>query len=367
MQQDACGSWKGHRYDAGRIPAARNRAVRARTGDMVAHATTFRYGRGELAGMAGAMSPSRPGRAIVCHMTDDTEIELAAGAWRAVVSSHGASLRGLSLAGEPVVTGYRGAANKQGGQGDVLIPFPGRVAGGGYRWDGIDHQLPITDKDGPNAIHGFVRKMDWNIGLQTDAAVSFTLRFTGAQGYPFPLDIRIDYRLDATGLTVDSAITNSGRHDAPVAMGFHPYFTVGSALVDTDALTLPFRDVLEFENLIPTGRVLSVVEASLDFRSTRLIGDARFNHCFMSPIREADGRARVRLAGGARVCTVWMDNAFDYCVVYTGDALPAGIARTSIAIEPMTCGSDALNHPGWGLQRLAAGATLAAQWGVTSE
>ena len=334
---------------------------------MVAHATTFRYRRSELAGRAGAASLSRPGRAIVCHMTDDTEIELEAGAWRAVVSSHGASLRGLSHAGEPVVTGYRGAANKQGGQGDVLIPFPGRVAGGRYRWDDIDYQLPITDKDGPNAIHGFVRKVDWVAVLRTEASVAFTLRFPGAQGYPFPLDLRIEYRLDAMGLTVDSAITNSGRPDAPVAMGFHPYFTVGSALVDTDALTLPFSEALEFENLLPTGRVLSVVEASLDFRSPRLIGDTRFNHCFMSPNREADGRARVRLGGGARACTVWMDEAFDYCVVYTGDALPAGIARTSIAIEPMTCGSDALNHPEWGLQRLAAGATLAAQWGVTSE
>lgn len=298
-------------------------------------------------------------------MTDPTEFELQAGDWTAVVSSHGASLRGVRYEGIPVVTEYRGAANKQGGQGDVLIPFPGRVAGGRYKWDGLEYQLPITDKDGPNAIHGFVRKVDWVLESRTLAAAAFTLRFGGAPGYPFPLMLRIEYSLDANGLQVDTAITNSGSHDAPVAMGFHPYFTVGSALIDTDTLRLPFNEVLEFENLIPTGRVLTVDEAGLDFRIGKVIGSIPFNNCFLSPNRDPDGLVRVRLNFGLRAFTVWMDESFDYCVVYTGDALPPGVARTSIAIEPMSCGSDALNHPEWGLHRLNIGSTLATQWGVT--
>ena len=109
-----------------------------RTGEMVAHAPAFRYGRAEDAPASRSPSPQRAVRTILRAMTDDTEIELKAGPWSAVVSSHGASLRGASYEGVPVVTGYHGAANKQGGQGDVLIPFPGRVAGGRYRWDGVD-------------------------------------------------------------------------------------------------------------------------------------------------------------------------------------------------------------------------------------
>ena len=297
-------------------------------------------------------------------MTDDTELELVAGPWSAVVSSHGASLRGLGRDGAAVVTGYHGAANKQGGQGDVLIPFPGRVAGGRYHWDGLDYQLPLTDKDGPNAIHGFVRKADWEVESRSADAATFTLRFLGAEGYPFPLTLRIAYRLDEMGLTVDTSITNAGSHDAPVAMGFHPYFTVGSSLVDSDTLTLPFSEVLEFENLIPTGRVLSVEEAGLDFREPRAIGSTQFNHCFARPTRDADGLVRVHLGAGHGAVSVWMDASFDYCVVYTGDALPSGHARTSIAIEPMSCGSDALNHPEWGLRRLESGSVFSAQWGV---
>jgi aldose 1-epimerase len=298
-------------------------------------------------------------------MTDETEITLQHADWEAVVSSHGASLRGVTYRTQPVVTGYRGTPNKQGGQGDVLIPFPGRVAKGRYTWDGVEYQLPLTDKDGPNAIHGFVRKADWTLVERHPSSATYELRFAGADGYPFPLDIRLTYALSADGLTCDCAITNTGAHDAPVSMGFHPYFAVGSELVDSDVLTLPFSQVLEFERLIPTGRVDDVAQTALDFRLPRAIAQTAFNHCFMAPVRDADGCARITLASEVRALTVWMDRAFSAVVLYTGDNLAPKIARGSIAIEPMSSASDALNHPEWGLKRLEPKATLRGAWGVS--
>jgi aldose 1-epimerase len=300
-------------------------------------------------------------------MSDAHEIELVCGEWSAVVSAFGASLRGAMWRGAPVVTGYRGAGAKQGGQGDVLIPFAGRVKGGRYTWDGVTHQLPLTDKDGPNAIHGFVRSVPWTVELTAPHAAAFALRFAGADGYPFPLDISVAYALDAHGLHVDSAITNAGSTDAPVAMGFHPYFTVGSDVVNDDHLTLPFSDVLEFEQLIPTGKVFEVAVADLDFRAGAVIGETVFNHCFGAPERDEDGLARVRLSNGSRALVVWMDEAYDYAVLYTGEALPDGLRRRSLAIEPMSGATDSLNHHQWGLHRLAPGDTFAGRWGVRCE
>ena len=297
-------------------------------------------------------------------MTDHTETELRHGDWTAVTSSHGASLRGLTWRGHEVVTGYRGAAAKQGGQGDVLIPFPGRVKQGRYTWDGVSHQLPLSDKEGPNAIHGFVRSAGWVSEAADAATVSYRLDFAGAEGYPFPLGIRLAYHLTGDGLTVECAITNAGAADAPVGMGFHPYFTVGSDRVDADTLESPFGEVLTFDQLIPTGEVRWVTEADLDFRQPRPIGETRFNHCFAAPARDATGRATVTLRGRDRAVHVWMDDAFGHLVIYTGDALPPDVARTSIAIEPMTCATDALNHPAWGLIRLAPAETRVARWGV---
>ncbi len=65
--------------------------------------------------------------------------------------------------------------------------------------------------------------------------------------------------------------------------------------------------------------------------------------------------------------TVWMDDAFNYVVLYSGDPLPETHRRRSLAIEPMTCASDAFNHPEWGLVRLEPGRTFAGSWGVTAE
>jgi aldose 1-epimerase len=297
-------------------------------------------------------------------MIDETEIELSEGPWAAVVSSFGASLRGVTHKGVPVVTGYRGTSAKVGGQGDVLIPFPGRVKGASYHWDGAEHHLAPTDKDGPNAIHGFVRNVPWHVSAASASTATFALDFAGADGYPFPLRVTVEYALSAHGLRVRSRITNTGSAEAPVAMGFHPYFTLGSTHVDGDVLTLPFTQVLEFERLIPTGTILSVVDAGLDFTSPRQIGETCFNHCFLAPLRDADGLARVRLQRGARQVTVWMDRAFNYVVLYTGEGLATAVRRTSLAIEPQSCASDAFNHPEWGLVRLPVGETLDATWGV---
>lgn len=296
----------------------------------------------------------------------DFERILTAGEWTATVSAFGASLRGATWKGETVVTEYSGRENKQGGQGDVLIPFPGRIGGGVYDWDGQKYALERNDKDGPNAIHGFFRSADWDEVDVQESQVTYALALEGAKGYPFSLLAAINYRLDAvTGLTCEFGITNLSEIDAPVAAGFHPYFTVGSDSVNDDELELPFASVLEFENFIPTGKVLSCAEAGLDFYSPRKIGETVFNHCFLNPEPDCDGTVGVKLRNAERTVHVWMDKSFPFVVVYTGENLPENLRRRSLAIEPMTCGSDAFNNPEWGLVRLKPGEQFAGTWGVS--
>ena len=74
-------------------------------------------------------------------ITLDSELTLSIGSQRVVVSPWGASLRRYSVTEADgketdIVWGYSGGAHKKGGQGDVLIPFPGRVAEGRYSFDG---------------------------------------------------------------------------------------------------------------------------------------------------------------------------------------------------------------------------------------
>jgi len=89
---------------------------------------------------------------------------------------------------------------------------------------------------------------------QTEGGVAFviTLEPDAHPGYPFALRATVAYAVDAAGLTCRFTVENIGTDPAPVAVGFHPYFTVGSERIDTDTLTLPFSASLEFQNLIPT-------------------------------------------------------------------------------------------------------------------
>jgi galactose mutarotase-like enzyme len=83
--------------------------------------------------------------------TPDTEISLSFDTQRALVSPWGASLRRYFTieadGGETdILWGYSGGGQKKGGQGDVLFPFPGRIAEGRYSFDGQALQLERTTK-----------------------------------------------------------------------------------------------------------------------------------------------------------------------------------------------------------------------------
>ncbi|MBC8100988.1 MAG: aldose epimerase [Cytophagales bacterium] len=306
--------------------------------------------------------------------TEDIEILLAWGDLRLKTAPYGASLRGFwretaNGARRDIITSYTSVAGKVGGQGDVLIPFPGRVSDGRYTFEGKTHQMERKDKDGPNAIHGFFRSEIWKITEQSENAVTLAAE-QGADknpGYPFALRATVEYRLDDTGMTCRFAVENLGDEAAPVAAGFHPYFTVGSARIDADLLHVPMASTLEFDaNLIPTGTILPVEGTGFDFREPRRVGSTAFNTCYSDPLRDPDGRLRILLSDPdtKESTTVWMDEAFGYVVLYSGDPLPDKHRRRALAIEPMTCGSDAFNHPEWGLAALAPGQVLTGSWGV---
>ena len=71
----------------------------------------------------------------------------------------------------------------------------------------------------------------------------------------------------------------------------------------------------------------------------------------------------LRHPDSGRTIDVVMDGAFSAVVVYTGDAI-AGAPRRALAIEPMTCATDAFNHPDWGLKRLLPGETFTGSYTV---
>ena len=116
------------------------------------------------------------------------------------------------------------------------------------------------------------------------------------------------------------------------------------------------------ERGLPTGRS-AVAGTEYDFTEPRAIGATRLDNCFTDLERD-DGVARVELRSpdGAGL-TLWLDEAYGYVMLFTGDPLP-DVDRRSIAVEPMTCPPNAFRS-GEALIRLEPGRSFTSTWGIT--
>ena len=108
----------------------------------------------------------------------------------------GGGLRAFSVAGRDFVDGYAVEAMCTSGRGQVLMPWPNRIDGGRYRFDGRDLQLPLTEASKGNAIHGLVRWASWRVIEHEPARAVLGHVLRPQPGYPFVLDLRIEYSLE---------------------------------------------------------------------------------------------------------------------------------------------------------------------------
>ena len=69
-----------------------------------------------------------------------------------------------------MLDGYGAEEECTSGRGQVLIPWPNRIEDGTYEFDGERHQLPLTEPEHRNAIHGLVRGEPWTVAEQEAAA-----------------------------------------------------------------------------------------------------------------------------------------------------------------------------------------------------
>lgn len=295
------------------------------------------------------------------------QVELVRGAQRAVVVEVGGGLRAYEVAGQQVVDGYAETEMVTAARGQPLIPWPNRLHGGSYTWDGRTFPVPLDEPEQGNALHGLCRYRNWAAHDRTDASVTMRLRLHPSPPYPFTLDLAVGYALTEHGLLVETSATNRSPADAPYAQGAHPYITVGG-LLDDAVLTIPAdRRLVTDDNQIPVGAE-PVAGTAFDFRSARRVGDVQIDHAFTDLHRGSDGHAAVVLsaADGSRSVTVWADEGYPYLEVFTGDTVPdQGRRRRGLGVEPMTAPPNAF-VTGQQLVRLAPGDTTRRRWGITT-
>jgi aldose 1-epimerase len=285
---------------------------------------------------------------------------------RAVITESGATLRSFTNSDRAVVQGFGPEEWSHGGRGQVLAPWPNRLDGGTYEFDGVPAQAPINEIDRRNAIHGLVRWMTWRLTGRAQNRVGLACELHPSPAYPFSLGLEVEYRIGREGLTVTTDAENLGPTDLPFGLGFHPYLTVGTATIDQVRLRVPaHRRLVTDERGLPSGSE-GVAGTEFDFTSARPIGVTRLDTAFGDLSRDPDGRFRVDLdqPDGGAAATLWGDERFRYVMVYSGDTLEPGERRTGLAVEPMTCPPNALRS-GTDLVVLRPRARWTGSWGIT--
>ncbi len=301
---------------------------------------------------------------------------IAFGDYRAEVVSTGAGLRLLERVRDgkpwPLTETWAAGSKPPLSAGLVLAPWPNRIADGRFYFDGVDHELEITEPARNNASHGLVRRRDWTLDEHTDARVTQSIDVGLHKGWPYPMRLSVTHELGANGLTVTHTAVNTGGVPAPYGLGIHTFVRAGDAPLDECTLLLPagVRLQMEPKRMLPVGPPLPVRDTEYDFTTARSLRGVWLDTPFSSFIVDYDGRARAVLRPPTGPATVlWTDNDFRWIQVFTADperdqAYP-GRGR-ALAVEPMTCPPNAFNS---GIDQvvLEPGQTWSAQWGMVSE
>jgi len=309
---------------------------------------------------------------VIAVARSGRQLRIAAAGYRAEIASIGATLRTLTIDGRDLVVPFGADAVRPGYRGATLAPWPNRIVDGRYRFEGAEHQLPLTEPERSHALHGLLAWVEFEDRLVLDDRVVLAAVILPQTGYPFRVEVEVEYRLDADGLHQTVTAHNVGADAAPWGTGPHPYLVAGppagsgTQRVDDWTLTLPASEVLTVtpDRLSPVAVEPVTQHPEWDFRTPRPIADVFIDHAF-TELDRTDGAAEVRLTAvdGHGVGMAW-DERCPWVQVHTADtpATPE-THRIGLAVEPMTCPPDAFNS-GVDLVTLAPGATHAASWRI---
>ena len=293
------------------------------------------------------------------------QFPISSGDQQATIVEVGGGIREYRVGEHDVFHPYALDQMCDGAHGAPLIPWPNRLADGRYRFDGTGYQVPLTEPDKHNAIHGFLRWRPWQAVEHAADRVVVTTTLFPLKGYPFALEVAVDYRLDDQGLQVTTTATNVGDRPAPYGCGQHPYLSPGDGLVDdcTVELDAATRICTDAERQLPTGTE-PVEGTAYDFRSARRLGELEVDYAFTDLARDERGRAWVRLGrpDGTQV-HLWVDETFPVVELYTADTLAPDRRRRALGTEPMTCPPNAFQS-GERVITLEPGQTATGTWGA---
>lgn len=224
----------------------------------------------------------------------------------------------------------------------ILFPYPGRIKGTRFEWNGKVYELEPFDKFG-NAIHGFLLTRPWKLIDQSPLHATACFDSTTAEGnlqgrWPSDFLVTATYRLRGDSLRFEFEVLNTGNESMPYGLGLHPYFRMGihvgadGSTGESETVTIPVSRHWPLSEMIPTGQNEPEpfgLKNSRPFHELTL--DNVFDH---GPTGEGDQAESLRVAsivGKTSRLELRYDTDYPFCIVYTPPH------REAICIEPYTC------------------------------
>ena len=159
------------------------------------------------------------------------------------------------------------------------------------------------------AMHGLLLAMAADRVEQTAGPGAAALRaffdagdFSGR--WPSRCEVEIEVAVAAHQLRLSVQARNTGAETLPMGIGWHPYFALPSGRRSQARLQVPAAERLEVDNydeVLPTGRILDVAGTPYDFRAGAELGERYLDDCFTGLQRDEAGEIACRIedpAGG---------------------------------------------------------------------
>ncbi|WP_022873081.1 aldose 1-epimerase [Nesterenkonia alba] len=271
--------------------------------------------------------------------TTASTVTITSGGYSAEVSTRGGQLLRLTSQGEDIVV----PAERGDGAfpGVIMAPWPIRVAKAKYTYEGTEYHLTANEEETGAALHGLLYNTELRVQFQRQAEVHLAGKIEPTEGYPFPVEIVVIYRVAADlGLstTLMARYTPESEDDAgtaPFGAGFHPYFTAAGAPLKECRLRLPATTVTHTK---PNGKVIDrqTVSGDFDFTSGPLLAGRTIDNAY-TDLPENGWTAE--LVHGPSGLMVRLIADTPWVQVYTGEKLD----RAGVAVEPITCPPNAFN------------------------
>jgi aldose 1-epimerase len=116
------------------------------------------------------------------------------------------------------------AGSPDGFSGVTMFPWPNRIYGGVWNFNGAALELPINDVEQNSALHGLVYEAEFDYVQPASNSCELGYQLNPSVGYPFQMRLNVNYFLNNGELEICQTVTNETRTAAPFGIGFHPYF-----------------------------------------------------------------------------------------------------------------------------------------------